>query len=60
MKEQLPTREQGVILTRAESDAMETRVMSVGCTDKDFRRLMDSHESLRNCVAYYTERTRHA
>ena len=43
----------GKILSRAESDAMETRVMSIGCTDQDFRWLMDSHESLRNIVAHW-------
>lgn len=35
------------ILSRAEAGGMEMRVMSVGCTDRDFRFLMDSHEALR-------------
>jgi len=51
--------EGGAILSRKAVDAMEMRVMSVGCTDADFRKLMDSHESLRNCVAYFTQRTNH-
>jgi len=51
--------EGGAILSRKATDAMEMRVMSVGCTDADFRKLMDSHESLRNCVAYFTQRTNH-
>lgn len=46
---------EGKILTRDQAAAMETRVMSLGCTDADFRRLMDSHESLRSIVKWYVE-----
>lgn len=35
------------ILTIDDVNRMEMRVMSVGCTDKDFRALMNSHEELR-------------
>lgn len=53
----MSTAKQGAILTRKETDSMEMRVMSAGCSDSDFRKLMDSHESLRNIVAFYTGRT---
>lgn len=35
------------VLTEDDVSKMEMRVMSMGCTDGDFRLLMDSHEELR-------------
>jgi hypothetical protein len=47
------------ILSRTDTDQMEARVMASRCSDTDYRALMDSHEALRNLVAYYTQRTQH-
>lgn len=37
-------------LSREDCDRMEMRVMAGGCTDRDFRTLMDSHEALRTAL----------